>query len=153
MAPAPTCAARDQSRAAPPAHGQQEGGAGEVRYLRGDLSEWLQRHRWHLDGRRLRRGHLGGRSQVRRQVSGHRLERAHGLWGQDLRGQDLWQGRWLGQRRLEGEGRLLHSVPLRCHRCSDMTETISECAHTHAQHAYPTHTYTPSREPRTCRSG
>lgn len=76
------------------------------------MSEWLQRHRWHLDGRRLHRGHLGGRSQVWRQVSGHRLERVHGLWGQDLR-----QGRWLGQWRLEGEGRLLHRVPLRGHRC------------------------------------
>lgn len=115
-----------------PAHGQQKDGAGEVQYLRGDLCEWLQRHQWHLDGRRLRRGHLRGRSQVWRQVNGHWLKRAHGLWGQDL-----WQGCCLGQRRLEEEGRLLHSIPLRCHRCSDMTEIISECAHTYA---YP-HTY------------
>lgn len=136
------CAAKDHRhvRSTPPR--SAGGGAGEGQYLRGDWSEWLQRHRWHLDGRRLCRGHLGSRSQVRRQVSGHRLERAHGR-----RGQDLWQGRWLGQGRLEREGRLLHSVPLRC----PQVLRSDRDAHTHA--CRPTHTYTPSREPRTCRSG
>lgn len=70
------------------------------RYLRRDLSEWLQGHGWHLEGLQLSRGHLGGRSQVRRQVGGPWLERAH-----RLRGQHLWQGCWLGQRRrLEERG-------------------------------------------------
>lgn len=34
---------------------------------------------------------MGGWSQVWRQMRGHWLDSAHGLWGQDLR-----QGRWLG---------------------------------------------------------
>lgn len=90
------------------------------RYLRRDLSKWLQGHWWHLEGLQLSRGHLGGWSQVRRQVGGHWLEGAHGL-----RGQDLLHGCWLGQRRrLQGDrGLLLDQHPAeRCPRCLEMTE-------------------------------
>lgn len=78
----------------------QAGGQGTERYLWGDLSKWLQGRRRHLQGLQLSRGHhLGGWSQVRRQVGGRWLQRAHRLWGQDLR-----QGYRLGQeRRLERE--------------------------------------------------
>lgn len=70
------------------------------RYLRRDLSKRLQRRLRHLERLQLSRGHhLGGWSQVRRQMRGHWLDSAHGL-----RGQDLWQGRWLGHwKRLEEE--------------------------------------------------
>lgn len=78
----------------------QAGGQGTERYLWGDLSKWLQGRRRHLERLQLSRGHhLGGWSQVRRQVGGRWLQRAHRLWGQDLR-----QGYRLGQeRRLERE--------------------------------------------------
>lgn len=66
------------------------------------MSKWLQGRRRHLEGLQLSRGHhLGGWSQVWRQVGGHRLERAHRLWGQDL-----WQGYRLRQVRRLGYHRL-----------------------------------------------
>lgn len=73
------------------------------RYLRRDLSKRLQRWLCHLERLQLSRGHyLGGWSQVWRQMRGHWLDSAHGLWSQDLR-----QGRWLSHwKRLEEEREL-----------------------------------------------
>lgn len=86
------------------------------RYLWRDLSERLQRWLRHLERLQLSRGHyLGGWSQIWRQMRGHWLDSAHGL-----RGQDLWQGRWLGHwERLEEEKGAL---------CSD-TKDPRMCSH------------------------
>lgn len=108
------------------------------RYLWRDLSERLQRWLRHLERLQLSRGHyLGGWSQVWRQMRGHWLDSAHGL-----RGQDLWQGRWLGHwERLEEEKGALCSDTKDPRMCVHMLTLTHLHIHSHIHTRMHTHSH------------
>lgn len=110
-------------------------------YLRRDLSKRLQRWLRHLERLQLSRGHhLGGWSQVWRQMRGHWLDSAHGL-----RGQDLWQGRWLGHwKRLVEEKGVLCSDTKEIHNDPPLHIHTRSYAHTHSSAYTLPHTHSDS---------